>query len=690
MSASDPVHTNRLAKEKSPYLLQHRHNPVDWHPWSQEAFAKARAEDKPIFLSIGYATCHWCHVMERESFENAAVAAFLNDHFVSIKVDREERPDVDRVYMSAVQAIAGQGGWPLSAFLSPDLKPFYGGTYFPPENRHNLPGFLTLLRQIHQLWCQRRAELTRSAEELHRRLAHALKAHSAQETILTQGLLHEAVTRFSDEFDAREGGFGGAPKFPRPAVPMFLLRYGTQYLDQDAIDMVLFTCERMAAGGIHDHLGGGFARYAVDAQWLVPHFEKMLYDNAQLAHLYLEAFQASGQERFARVARGIFDYVRRDMTHPEGGFYSAEDADSEGKEGKFYCWTRAELAALLSPAEFKAAEHYFGVTAAGNFVDHSDPHPLLDQNVLSLHTPPPAGPNHDLLEAAKKKLFAARRQRVRPFLDDKILTSWNGLMLGAMAKGYAILEDESLRAVAEKNLAFLRSTLWDAAAKRFFSRWREGETDTVRLLDASAFALLGLLDLYEATLEPAVLAFAIEVADAMIEEFYDPDQGGFWQSAPKTDHLILRIKDDYDGAEPSGNSTAILGLLRLHAVTGRVPYRQAAERTLRWLAPRLEKLPQAMPFGLVALQYYLEEPVRIVLAGDPQSPGGMRLRHAAHKVFVPNKIILGTQGDVDPFARTLERSSGEPAAYLCRGKTCQLPIHSAEILRGQLAVRTPG
>jgi uncharacterized protein YyaL (SSP411 family) len=380
-------HTNRLTREKSPYLLQHAHNPVDWFAWGDEAFDRARAENKPIFLSIGYSTCHWCHVMERESFENEDVAKSLNAHFVSIKVDREERPDVDKIYMAFVQATTGGGGWPLNVFLTPDRKPFFGGTYFPPDNRHGRPGFLQLLRQIAALWQERRDELTNSAGEIHARLEAATAGSPVSNLLLTADVLRHAAAVFKATYDPRHGGFGGAPKFPQPGVPSLLLRCAKRFHDEEATRMVLHTCDRMAAGGIHDQLGGGFARYAVDAEWLVPHFEKMLYDNAQLAPLYLDAFLVSGDARYADIARDVLDYVLRDMTHPDGGFYSAEDADSEGHEGKFYCWTKNELSALLTVEEFKVVVRCFGITENGNFIDHSHPQPLPGQNVLSLANP---------------------------------------------------------------------------------------------------------------------------------------------------------------------------------------------------------------------------------------------------------------------------------------------------------------
>ena len=453
-STSTHSHTNRLAREKSPYLLQHSHNPVDWYPWGADAFANARQENKPILLSIGYSTCHWCHVMERESFEDENTARFLNEHFVSIKVDREERPDVDQIYMTFVQAISGQGGWPLNVFLTPDLKPFYGGTYFPPDPRYGRPSFLQVLQNVSQLWESRHGDVLNSAAELHQRLENYTQKEATNAPVFTAVALDNAARQFKAEYDPKHGGFGGAPKFPRPSQPSFLLRYGTRFKDNEAVRMVLHTGERMAAGGMYDQLGGGFHRYSVDAEWLVPHFEKMLYDNAQLLHLYLDAWLVSGEARYANVARDIIRYVLRDMTHPDGGFYSAEDADSEGKEGKFYCWTRDELSKLLLPGEFKAAVRYFGVTEKGNFVDHSDPNPLPDQNVLSIVESKLSDAERTLLDSAKKRMFEARSRRVRPHLDDKVLSSWNGMMLGAIARAYAVLGDESYRAAAEKNLAF--------------------------------------------------------------------------------------------------------------------------------------------------------------------------------------------------------------------------------------------
>ncbi len=681
--AANPPRRNRLAREKSPYLLQHQDNPVDWYAWGEDAFTQARRENRPIFLSIGYSTCHWCHVMERESFEDPQLARFLNDHFVSIKVDREERPDVDKIYMTFVHATTGQGGWPLNVFLTPDLKPFYGGTYFPPQDRQGQPGFLRLLQNICQLWDTRRADLTDSAAHMHARLREATTSDAASNLLLTPKAIEQAGARLKQMYDPRHGGFGHAPKFPQPSQPLFLLRYAKGRHDQQAIDMVLHTCDRMAAGGIHDQLGGGFARYSVDAEWLVPHFEKMLYDNAQLAQLYLEAWLVSGQARHAQVARDILAYVLRDLTHPEGGFYSAEDADSEGHEGKFYCWTRWELSDLLTPEEFKVAVRYFGVTEKGNFVDHSHPQPLPGQNVLSVVDPNLTKPEKTLLASAKEKMLQARSRRVRPQRDDKVLASWNGLMLGSLARAYAVLGDETYRAAAEKNLAFIQAKLWDPEAKTLYHRWRDGERDRVQLLEAYAFLLSGVLELYEATLEPRHLDFALALAQTMLASFYDPTDGGFWQSPAGAPDLILRLKETYDGAEPAGNSVAVLALLKLGRVSDRKEFTEAAEKTLRLFAGRLLEVPQAVPYLLQALDFWLAEPKRAVVAGDPARRDTQTLLHALHSVFQPNKVVLGTVGAVEPFAKTLP-AKAEALVYLCTGNACQAPTSDPQRLKSLL------
>jgi uncharacterized protein YyaL (SSP411 family) len=647
--------------------------------------------------------------MERESFEDENIARLLNEHFVSIKADREERPDVDKIYMTFLQSTSGQGGWPLNVFLTPALKPFYGGTYFPPDNRHGRPGFLNLLQQIHQLWVTKQSHIIDSAADIHERLKLNAEKDSATHLLLNPETLHNAARLFKGEYDPSHGGFGGAPKFPRPSQPAFVLRYGTRFKDEEAVRMVVHTCERMAAGGMYDQLGGGFARYSVDAEWLVPHFEKMLYDNAQLIHLYLDVFLVSGERKFAEVARDIIRYVLRDMTNPEGGFHSAEDADSEGHEGKFYCWTKDELSKLLKPEEFDVAVRCFGITDKGNFVDHSHPSPLPHQNVLSLVDPMLAEDEKPLLESAKKKMFDVRAKRVRPHLDDKVLSSWNGLMLGAIARAYSILGDETYRVAAERNLSFIQAKLWvpshhaagvlpreeiagrsqnlrqddDNAPGTLYHRWRDGERDSVQLLDAYAFLLSGVIDLYEATLEPNHLVFALALGESMLARFYDQENGGFWQSASGATDLILRVKEDYDGAEPSGNSVGILALLRLAAITDRRNFKHAAEKSLRLFASRLHRLPQAVPYLLSALDYWLEEPRRVVIAGDTQADETRRLIHVVHSVYQPNKAVLSNSGPVEPFAKTLPVQDA-PVVYLCTGTACQPPTRDMEKLKAIL------
>jgi uncharacterized protein len=683
--------TNRLAREKSPYLLQHQHNPVDWFAWGEDAFEKAQRENKPIFLSIGYSTCHWCHVMERESFESDETAEFLNEHFVSIKVDREERPDVDKIYMTFVQAMTGSGGWPLNVFLTPERKPFFGGTYWPPESKYGRPSFLQVLQQVATAWKAKNNDILNSAQKLHDQLAEMTARESTNQIVPGKVTLQNAGLRLKQGYDEMYGGWGSAPKFPSPSHPRFLLRYGKRFGDDEAVRMVLHTCDKMAAGGIYDQLGGGFARYSVDAQWLVPHFEKMLYDNAQLVQVYLDAYLITGEAKYADVVRDVFRYVLRDMTHPEGGFYSAEDADSEGKEGKFYCWTAAEMKQLLTPDEYEVATNYFGVTPKGNFVDHSDPNPLADQNVLSianpvvLHRPLGEIPSPvELLYSAKKKMFEARAKRIRPHLDDKVLASWNGLMLGAIARAGIVLSDEAYLAAAEKNATFLKSKLWDAKTKTLYHRWRDGQRDNTQLLESYAFLLDGVIDLYEATLKPEHIEFAIALAESMLARFYDEKDGGFWQSTGDAKDLILRVKDDYDGAEPSGNSVAAMSLLRLAAITERKEFKDAAEKTIRLLSDRLQQLPQAVPFMLSAFDFSSEEPRRAVIAGDPKTAEGIGLLRAAHAIYQPRKVVLGTSGPVEKFAQTLKSKDGKPTAYVCTGTACQPPTHSEEKLKSLL------
>ena len=683
-----PRHTNRLAKEPSPYLQQHQHNPVDWYPWGEEAFKKARDEQKPILLSIGYSTCHWCHVMERESFENEATAKVMNEHFVCIKLDREERPDVDKIYMTFVQATTGSGGWPLNVWLTPDLKPFYGGTYFPPLAKFGKPSFTDVLRQLAEAWKTQRKDILASANDISQRIGESIALKAKANIKLDPLWLDKAVSQFKTQYDPRFGGFGNAPKFPRPSLPLLLLRHAHRTGDHEGIRMVLNTCDRMAAGGMYDQIGGGFARYSVDEKWLVPHFEKMLYDNAQLLNLYLDAHLVSGDQRHANVARDILRYILRDMRHKDGGFYSAEDADSEGKEGKFYCWTEAELKALLTPEEFALTKRRYGITVHGNFEDHSDPDPLKGQNVLSIVDPKLTDAERKLLDSANKKMFDVRAKRVRPHLDDKILSSWNGLMLGAMARAAVILGEPTYLKAAEANLAFLRknSGLWDAESKTLYHRWREDKRDEVQLLDAYAFLLDGVLHLYEVTLDPEHLRFAIDLAGTMKAKFYDETNGGFWQSV-HTENLILQVKEDYDGAVPSGNSVAALALLRLSKITDQKQFTDMAEKSLLLFSDNLANSPSAVPYLLQALDFLVHEPRRAVITGDPKSAEGRSLIAAAHGAYQPNKVVLGVAGPVEEFAKTLPEEK-KSMVYLCTGTACQPPTSDTFKLREMMSSNT--
>jgi uncharacterized protein YyaL (SSP411 family) len=652
--------SNALVHEKSPYLLQHAHNPVDWRPWGDDAFQKARAEDKPIFLSIGYSTCHWCHVMERESFENGEIAALLNRDFVPIKVDREERPDVDRVYMLFVQATTGSGGWPMSVWLTPELKPFFGGTYFPPEARYGHPGFKQVLERIAEVWRSDRASVVESSADMLDQIGRHVQ--TAPTTLLDTAALDSGFHTFRRMFDPRQGGFGGAPKFPRPTVFEFLLRYHARTGNLEARDMVFATLNHMALGGIRDHLGGGFHRYATDDRWFLPHFEKMLYDQAQLAVSYLEAYQLSGDELYAGAARSTLDYVLGDMTAPEGGFYSAEDADSvvdpaqpavKG-EGAYYVWTKAEIDAVLGQRETDRFARQYGVEEGGNVRD--DPHgEFAGKNILSLEEAGPALP-----PAVRERLLEARARRVRPHRDDKILTAWNGLMISAFAKGAQVLADDRYLEAARRAADFVLSRMYDAATATLLRRYREGEAAIPGFLDDYAFFVQGLLDLYEAEFDYARMEIAIRLAKTMLARFEDARAGGFFATADDERALVLRLKDDYDGAEPSGNSIAILDLLRLARITGDNAWQGVAEKALDAFAARMTASPETVPQMLAALAYSRSTPVEIVLTGDRRAaePFLAELRRR----FLPWAVV-----------RLAASADGIATASVCENFICHLP-----------------
>jgi uncharacterized protein YyaL (SSP411 family) len=697
------THTNTLVNEKSPYLLQHAHNPVDWMPWGAEAFEKARREAKPVFLSIGYSTCHWCHVMAHESFENEATAQILNAHFVSIKVDREERPDVDKVYMTFVQATTGSGGWPMSVFLTPDLKPFFGGTYFPPEDRYGRPGFPTVLLRVAHAWENDREKILERGNETLAALQEYTAAAPGEGAQPGAEILKNGCAQIARNFDPELGGFGGAPKFPRPVTLNFLLRFFARENDAHALDMALLTLRKMADGGMHDHLGGGFHRYSVDRFWHIPHFEKMLYDQAQLASAYLDAFQITRDPFYENVARDILDYVRCDMTSPDGGFFSAEDADSFFEhekpahgEGAFYIWTKKEIdVALGGGAEIFNA--FYGVEQNGNAPDGSDPHgEFTGRNTLiqrmSLADAAELFKKSETeiaasLAASRKKLFDIRAARPRPHLDDKIITAWNGLMISAFARAAQILGDDAYLESANRAANFVRTHLTrDGALVRSY---RDGASDVPGFADDHAFLIQGLLDLYEASADIAWLVWALDLQQKQDAFFADDEHGGWFSTRANDPHILLRMKEDYDGAEPSPNSVGALNMLRLAHMTGDAPMRERARKTIAAFAGQLQKMPVAMPQMLVALDFDLAPAKQIVIAGKPDSTGTRALLREVHSHFIPDKIVLHADGAdgqkflaaKNDFLKTVAPLDGKATAFVCENFVCHLPVTEIMSLR---------
>jgi uncharacterized protein YyaL (SSP411 family) len=687
-SASN-AHTNKLINESSPYLLQHAHNPVDWYPWGDEALERARREDKPIFLSIGYSTCHWCHVMERESFADERIAKIMNEHFVSIKVDREQRPDVDAVYMNAVQMTTGSGGWPLSVFLTPEGKPFYGGTYFPPSDVYGKPSFERVLLTIADAWKKRREELAESAGKISGVLA-GLSAQGAQEK-LSADVLKNAYSYFQQTFDGAYGGFGGAPKFPQASNLSMLLAYWHRTGDAKAIAMVEKTLDAMAKGGIYDHLGGGFHRYSTDARWLVPHFEKMLYDQALLSRVYIQAYQATHKEYYARTAREVFDYVLRDMTAPEGGFYSAEDADSEGKEGLFYVWTPQEIERVLGPEHTKVFAEYYGVTERGNFEDNKsilNVTESLAEVAKRLKKDPTEA--EGIIQQSRSKLLAHRAKRVRPHRDDKVITGWNGLMISAMASGGAVLSEQRYIAAAEKAAEFVLGKLMrDGRLMRYY---RDGKVAGPGFLDDYAFVIMGLLDLYEATFDAKWLAEARKLTEQMIEQFGDNEAGGFFLAAKDAEALIVRNKPGYDGAVPSGNSVAALVLLKLGRLTMDQRFTEQGGRVLNAFSAQMAQSPASLTAMLVSLDLSLGPTQEIVIAGDPEQADTKEMLKTVRSRFLPRAVVLlhapGEAGKAIemqvPFVKAHVAIAGKAMAYVCKNYVCRKPVSSVAELQGLL------
>ena len=679
--------SNRLIDETSPYLLQHAENPVDWYPWGDEALSRARDEDRPILLSIGYSACHWCHVMERESFENPDIAAAMNEHFVNIKVDREERPDLDAVYMEAVQMMTGSGGWPMTVFLTPEGHPYYGGTYFPPEDRPGMPGFPRLLAAASQAYHTNKGEIDRVTRQLAEQMGRSGQMPRGF-TPLTTEVMHSAYSQLATQFDHLNGGFGNAPKFPQPMTPEFLLRYYHHGFNVRALEMVELTLQKMAYGGMYDQVGGGFHRYSTDAYWLVPHFEKMLYDNALLARLYLHAWQITGDPLYRRITEETLDYVLREMTDPAGGFYSAQDADSEGVEGKFFVWTPEELRPLLGD-DAELVMGYYGVTERGNFEG---------ANILNVPTPPEdyaerRGVSEDELFAAIQRarsvLLETREQRIHPLRDDKVLTSWNGLMLRAFAEAGAALGRSDYVDAARRNAAFLLDNMRDADG-RVLRTWRNGQAKLLGYLEDYACLADGLLSLHEATLESRWLQEAVAVADGMISLFWDDAVGGFYDTGSDHERLVIRPRDVFDNAQPCGGSVATDVLLRLAVITGNDDYSGKGATPLRALQQLLGRAPSATGYWLGALDFYVSLPKEIVIVGPTDASAAQEMLSEVGRRFLPNRVVVGMSDPATPPVKDsplLEQrvmQDGVATAYVCENYACQLPVTEAAALAEQL------
>lgn len=698
-------YTNHLIHESSPYLLMHAHNPVDWYPWGEEAFDLAKRENKPIFLSVGYSTCHWCHVMERESFTNPEIAGIMNANFVNIKVDREERPDVDKVYMTFVQATTGSGGWPMSVFLTPDLKPFFGGTYWPPVDRYGRPGFSTVLERVAEAWKRDNARIEQSATDVVEQLEKSVNAPAAEKSRITDATLSTAYQQIKSGYDPANGGFGDAPKFPRPVVFNFLLRYHARTGDQAALQMTLHTLHAMAEGGIHDHLGGGFHRYSVDAKWHVPHFEKMLYDQAQLAIAYLDAYQITHDPFYAGVARDILDYVLRDMHSDQGGFFSAEDADSqiekdkpEHGEGAFYLWTAGQIEDILGPHAANIFDYYYDVKPDGNVAPQNDPQgEFTGKNILQVaysveetakHFGKPPEEIRAALANARVKLLAVLNQRPRPPLDDKVLTSWNGLMISAFARAGQVLGEPAYTRAAQGAADFIQSRLYDPRDGTLKRRYRKGNVGISAFLDDYTSLIQGLLDLYEASFRVSYIGWAIRLQETQDRLFWD-DSGGYFQTPPNDKSILVRMRDAYDGAEPSANSVAAMNLLRLAEMANRPAWREKADQVFAAFSRQIEHAPETLPQMISAVDFDLSKPKQVVIAGDPARQDTQALLDVVNRRYLPNKILLLVDGADGkqlaawlPFIEGMHPIGGKATAYVCENYACKLPTSDpAEVSR---------
>ena len=708
---------NRLAQERSPYLLQHANNPVDWYPWGDEAFARARGEDKPIFLSIGYSTCHWCHVMEHESFEQDAVAGVLNEHFVAIKVDREERPDVDRVYMSFVQGTTGSGGWPMSVWLTPDLKPFFGGTYFPPTSRWGRPGFVDILQQIAQVWRADRAKIEESAASVTEQLRGSIHA-SVSAAVPAADLLPRIVAQFRSSFDARHGGFGDAPKFPRPSELLFLLREHARTDAAEALQIVLATLRAMALGGMRDHIGGGFHRYSVDAAWRVPHFEKMLYDQAQLVLAYLEAAQASGDPFYIEVAEDTLRYVMREMTGAEGGFYSAEDADSvppeqandpapHKAEGAFYLWRDAELDELLG-SDAPIVKRRFGIEPEGNapvdpqqeFTGKNLLYVARGVDDLAREFAKPENEIVDVLSRARLTMFRSRIGRPRPHLDDKVLTAWNGLMIGAFARAARILRflgpdgrdaGQPYLDAARRAASFVRERMWIDPSQTLLRRFRAGHAEIEAYAEDYAYLIFGLLELFQADSDSGWLEWAATLQRRQDDLFWDESDGGWFSTTGHDPSVLVRMKEDYDGAEPTASSMSVMNLLVLSHLLEAPRWTERIDRTLRLFGARLEQIGRAVPMMAAALSTHVAGLQQVVIVGEV---GRGELEHAVGLRYRPFTVATSLTSDqqtalarIAPWIGSMTAHDGVATAYVCRNFSCERPVTAPDALAQSLEAK---
>jgi hypothetical protein len=679
-------HTNRLSRETSPYLLQHAHNPVDWYPWGEEAFQKAQRENKPVLLSIGYSACHWCHVMERESFENEKIAALMNELFVNIKVDREERPDLDEIYMNAVQMLTGRGGWPMTMFLTADGKPFYGGTYFPPADRQGMPGFPRVLLGVAQAYREKPQDVDKSVSQI---LGALERMSESQETAkpFSSSVIADGAAAVARAYDADNGGLGQAPKFPNAGVYELFLRHYVHSKDSRFLDMVVHTLTKMAQGGIYDHLGGGFHRYSVDAKWVVPHFEKMLYDNAQLLRIYAHAFTIGREPLFKSVIEDTVSYLLREMLHPEGGFYSTQDADSEGEEGKFFVWTAGEITRVLGEEDGEIFCRMYDVGEPGNFEGKSILHPILTVDQASKLFRKERSEIEALVVRAKQKLFAERENRIKPFRDEKVITAWNGLILSGLAEAIKLTQNPAAMDAAQRTVEFIFSRMFRDGF--LLHTYKDGQAKLLGYLDDYAFLAVGMLDLYEASFERSYLERAIQLGDIIQREFWDEKNGGFFYTGKSQEQLISRAKPVFDASIPSGNAMATQLLLRLHHLTAKENYRGAAEKVLRCYYDAMESQPFGFAHLLCALDFYLEGATEIVIVAPAVEPGVKGLLAEINSVYLPNKVVQIAKPDeslaeISPLLQGRTQIDGKPTAYVCRNFTCSAPVTSATELRALL------